>query len=66
MFIVLRFCHYTTPRLRRPARSEPLRPVRVEGANGGLDAANASAFISTATLPAWHHTIRVSDTTPQG
>jgi hypothetical protein len=42
--IALRFHHYSTPRLRRPARSEPLRPARAEGANGGLDAVGASAY----------------------
>ena len=67
MFVLL-FCVFTnstTPRLRRPARSEPLRPARVEGANGGLDARRASVATSSARPPAWPHTIRASDTTPQ-
>ena len=67
MFVLtaLRFLDYTIPRLQRPARSEPLRPVRAEGANEGLDAGGASVTISTATRRAWLHTILVSDTVPR-
>jgi hypothetical protein len=43
LFRCFAFTLTTPPRLRRPARSEPLRPARVEAANGGRDAAGASA-----------------------
>ena len=61
-FTALRFFHYTAPRLRRPARSEPLRPARVAGANGGLDAATPRP--TTAMPLGWPRATRGNGTTP--